>query len=268
VTTTIPKDIRLEFERKIKRGIFVPVARFVHENLREDQMQEAIGFTWLQYKQHAENGEILDDALLVHICRLRATDLGRRLACGDRRRRRRDAFDQRNFNRRRVELWSLGDYATLFEENPPADNTEASSDIGRARSKALNPTNRIIGAISLNEWLDSLDTEDRELIELRAAGYDLDEIAGRLGSSRFEICRRVKKLGLSLAEHADMPDMVRRRQSTQATATEERAPESGIPESGVPESGVRAKTRGRPKKAQAPFAITQSRPSRRVRRAA
>jgi len=257
VTTTIPKNIRQEFEKKIRRGIFNPVARFVHENIREERMQEALGFTWALYKRHAEAGDVLDDALLVHACRLRAIDLSRHLASGDRTQRLKDVFDQRNYNRRRVEVMGLGEYVAEFEDNPQIDNQESNADIGRARSRSLNPTGRIISAVSLNEWLQELAPRDRELIELRAAGYDLDESAAKLGISRFGVCRRVKELGEFLVKHAGMPDAVHRQKLKRAKASEEPAPESGI----------RTKvTRGRPKKSVGSPAWHK--PSRRVRRAA
>ncbi|MRG94632.1 hypothetical protein [Polyangium spumosum] len=258
MTTTIPKNIRQEFEKKIRRGIFNPVARFLHENIREERMQEALGFTWALYKRHAEAGDILDDALLVHACRLRAIDLSRHLASGDRTQRLKDVFDQRNYNRRRVEVLGLGEYVVEFEDNPQIDNVESNADVGRARAYSLNPTGRIISAISLNEWLATLAPRDRLLIELRAAGHDLDEIGSVLGMDRVAVCRRVKALGELLAEHAGMPAAVHRRQLKRAKASEEPAPESG----------VRAKTRGRPRKTPAPVSTKRDRPSRWARRAA
>ena len=254
MTTTIPTDLRQEFEMKIRRGIFNPVARRLPEDIREDRLQDVIAQVWEMYQRYAERGELLDDAILVHAAYLRATDPSRHFVPCEGYQRKRDVLDPRNYMEGSVEVLHFEDVADDVEDT--------SIDLGFAELENSNPTRRIISALSLNEWLGS---QDRELIELRAAGYDLDEIAGRLRISRFEVCRRVKKLGLSLAEHAGMQDMVRRRRPNGADAIEEE--DELTPESGVPESGVRAK-RGRPRKAQAPLATTQSRPSRRVRRAA
>ena len=42
----IPTDLRGEFERKIRRGIFNPIARFLPEDVREDRLQDAIAQPW------------------------------------------------------------------------------------------------------------------------------------------------------------------------------------------------------------------------------
>ncbi|MDI3284717.1 hypothetical protein [Polyangium sp. 15x6] len=80
----------------------------------------------------------------------------------------------------------------------------------------------------MNEWLETFSPRDRELVELRAAGHDLDESAEKLGTSRFMVCRRIKELDELLAEHADMPDCVYRRQWKRSRAGEEAPPESGV----------------------------------------
>lgn len=74
---TIPTNIHREFENKIRRGIFNPVARFLPEEVREDRLQDAIAQTWAMYERYAERGELLEDAILVHSCGLRATDPSR-----------------------------------------------------------------------------------------------------------------------------------------------------------------------------------------------
>ncbi|MDC3956265.1 hypothetical protein KEG38_20560 [Polyangium jinanense] len=249
MTTTIPKNIRQEFEKKIRRGIFQPIARHLPEDIREDRLQDAIAQVWEMYERYAERGELLDDAILVHACRLRATDPGRHYVPCEGYQRKRDVLDPRNYMQGNLEVLHLDDVADDMEDT--------SFSLGFAELDSTNPTRRIISAISLNEWLETLTPRDRELIELRAAGYDLDESAEKLGLTRFAVCRRVKELGELLAQHAGMPDAVHRRQLKHAKASEEPAPESGIREK---------VTRGRPKKSVASPAWHK--PSRRVRRAA
>jgi hypothetical protein len=248
VTTTIPKNIRHEFEKKIRRGIFNPVARHLPEEVREDRLQDAICQVWEMYARYAERGELLDDAILVHACRQRATDPSRYFVHCDGYKRKKDVLDPRNYMEGQVEVLHFGDVVD--------DVAEAPGHLGFAELDSANPTRRIISAISLNEWLETLAPRDRELIELRSAGYDLDESAEKLGMNRFAVCKRVKALGEFLAEHAGMPDAVHRRESKRSAASEE-AP---------PESGIRTKTRGRPRKSAASQAWHK--PSRRVRRAA
>ena len=254
MTNTIPRNIRQEFEKKIRRGIFNPVARRLPEDIREDRLQDVIAQVWEMYQRYAERGELLDDAILVHSAHLRATDASRHFVPCEGYQRKRDVLDPRNYMEGRVEV--------LHFDDVNDDPEDTSIDLGFAELDSSNPTRRIISGISLNEWLDTLGPDDRELIELRAAGYDLDEIAEKLGTSRFAVCRRVKELGLSLAEHAGLQNMVRRKRPNGTDTIEE-----AVPESGVPESGVRAKvTRGRQKKVVASPA--SHKPSRRVWRAA
>ena len=68
----------------MKRGIFSPVARHI-TNLAdaEDRLQEAVCMTFEMAARYAERGQVLNDAILVHSCRLRAVDLGRRFVRDD-----------------------------------------------------------------------------------------------------------------------------------------------------------------------------------------
>ncbi|WP_437899208.1 hypothetical protein [Sorangium sp. So ce124] len=96
------------------------------------------------------------------------------------------------------------------------------------------------------------------MLELHAAGFDLEEISGEIGSSTFAICRRIEELGENLAGHACLPDAVRRRQSKRMA----------IHEDAQPDSRVRRRVRGRPDKSQVPISGTRDMPTRRMRRAA
>jgi hypothetical protein len=261
VTMTIPTDLRSEFEKKIRRGIFNPVARFLPEDVREDRLQDAIAQTWQMYERYAERGELLDDAILVHSCGLRATDASRHYVPCEGYQRKRDALDPRNFLEGHVEVLRFGDFGDEDEHRGP-DEDDAPVGFGLAEATSTNPTRRILSAINLVAWLQDLPAEDRRMIELRAAGFDLEEIAGELGTSKFAVCRRIKELGEDLAKHAGLPDAVHRR-LLKCTTMHEGAP---------PDSGIRPTVRGRPRKSQAPISSTRSStgdvPTRRGRRAA
>jgi hypothetical protein len=172
----IPTDLRGEFENKIRRGIFNPVARLLPEDVREDRLQDAIAQTWAMYERYAERGEILDDAILVHSCGLRATDSSRYYVPCDGYQRKRDALDPRNFMAGHVEVLRFGDFDADDELRGP-DEDEAPVGFGLAEATSANPTRRIISAINLAAWLAELPAEDRHMIELRAAGYGLEETA-------------------------------------------------------------------------------------------
>ena len=249
MTTTTPTDIRKDFENKIRRGIFRPVSRFLPEEHREERLQDAIAQTWEMYQNRAARGELVEDAILVHFYRLRATDPSRHFVPCEGYQRKRDVLDLRNYMEGRVEILHFSDVADDVEDT--------AASLGFAEINSSNPTRRIVSAISLHEWLATLGTDDRELIELRVAGYDLDESAEKLGMSRFSVCRRIKQLGEDLARHADLPDSVHRRKLRRTKARED-AP---------PESGVRRRERGRSRE-QAALPGTRNMMSRRLRRAA
>jgi DNA-directed RNA polymerase specialized sigma24 family protein len=201
VTTTIPTDLRGEFEKKIRRGIFNPVARFLPEDVREDRLQDAIAQTWQMYERYAARGELLDDALLVHSCRLRATDASRYYVPCDGYQRKRDALDPRNFMDGRIEVLRFGDFADEDEHRCP-DEDEAPVGVGFAEATSNNPTRKILSAIDLTAWLEELPAEDRRMLELRAAGFTLEETAAKLGVSTSCVFANCKRLGQALAEHA------------------------------------------------------------------
>ena len=146
------KEIREQFEKKVRAGIFRPVIRHITGNDPEERLAEAVGMTFELYARKAKAGVVLDDAVLVHHCRLRAIDLGRQLVKGGQRLR--DAMDPRNFHRGRVEMLRIdglpdedGDFKTEEDGNVV---------IGLADGLAQDPTPRIIGAIDLADWARSL----------------------------------------------------------------------------------------------------------------
>ena len=199
----IPTNLRGEFEKKIRRGIFNPVARFLPEDVREDRLQDAIAQTWAMYERYAERGELLDDAILVHSCGLRATDASRHYVPCEGYQRKRDALDPRNFMEGHVEVLHFGDFADGDEPRGP-DEDDAPLGVGLADATSSNPTRRILSAIDLAAWLDELPPEDRRMLELRAAGHGLEEIAGKMKVSTSCVFANCKRLGLALAEYAGM----------------------------------------------------------------
>ncbi|WP_437301146.1 hypothetical protein [Sorangium sp. So ce426] len=254
---SIPTDLRRSFEDRITRGIFNPVARLLPEHVREDRPQDAIAQTWAMYERYAERGELLDDAILVHSCGPRATDASRYYVPCNGYQRKCDVFDPRNFMEGRIEVLRFGDFDDEDEHRGP-DEDEAPVGFGLAEATSSNPTRRILSAINLTAWLADLPADDRRMLELRAAGFDLEEISGEIGSSMFAICRRIEELGENLARHACLPDAVRRGQSKRMA----------IHEDAQPDSRVRRRVRGRPDKSQVPISSTRGMPTRRMRRAA
>jgi hypothetical protein len=70
------------------------------------------------YARYAERGELLDDAILVHACRQRATDPSRYFVHCDGYKRKKDVLDPRNFMEGQVEVLHFGDVVDDVEEAP------------------------------------------------------------------------------------------------------------------------------------------------------
>lgn len=200
-TTSSVAVLREEFGKKVERRMFEPVRRLLHVE-QDDRMQEGVGMTYEQFVGKAEKtGELMDDALLVHICKVRATDFSRHLARGNHTLR--DASDQRNYHLGRTELVHL--------DGLPDDDGEfhaegdGSIQLGLAQHLSDNPVENVVSAIDLLGWLRSLDAEDVELLVLRQRGHTIEEIAEATGLSMSVAFKRLRELGHELADRAGLP---------------------------------------------------------------
>ena len=167
------------FADKVSRGIFNPVARHLRDDLRDDRLAEGVAQTFEIFARKADRGVLLDDALLVHACRLRAVDLGRHLARGTHSKR--DVLDERN-----------GGLEVLHFDDA----------IRCSLPLTINPTDTLVSAISLKRWLLTLGDRDRLMLALRYAGHTLGEIAEHIGSSTSAVFSRLRELGRQLETHA------------------------------------------------------------------
>ena len=173
------------FAAKVARGIFNPVARHLRDGLRDDRLAEGVGQTFEMYQRYAERGVVLDDALLVHACHLRAVDLGRHVARGTRSKR--DVLDERNYHEGKLEVLHLG-----------LEAGEDDGGLGNAAPMTTNPTSHIMSAISLQRWLSGLSSRDQLMLALRQAGHTLAEIGLQLGASTSAVFARLRALGCEL----------------------------------------------------------------------
>jgi hypothetical protein len=240
VTTTIPIDLRAAFEDKIRRGIFRPIERHLPEDVREDRLQDAIALTWAMYERYALRGELLDDAILVHSCTLRATDASRYYVPCEGYQRKRDALDPRNYMAGTVEVLRLADlHEEEDDEAHQVDRRDKPISVGFAELRCTNPVRKILSAIDLTAWLAGLAPEDRQTLELRGAGYTLEETADKLGVSLSVVFARCRRLGEELAERAGIPIEPRQHKPRRA---EERVSTQPA------RAGTPAMTRGEPRK--------------------
>lgn len=170
------EEIRNEFADKVRRGIFQPVMRRIQGPDPEDRLAEAVGLVFEEYQRAARRGVVLEDAVLVHACRLRAVDLGRHLVKGGQRRR--DVLDRRNRRDGRVQIVPLDDDAEWLQHDPaPA----------------------LLGAIDAKAWAARLRASDRTMLAARLAGCSLREVARAARVSTTFAFTRLRMLGVELA---------------------------------------------------------------------
>ena len=184
--------VRSRFENHVRSGMFKPVARHLGHDA-DDRMQEGVALTWKLYRDQAERGHDVEPALLVHACRLRARDLSRNLA-SDRTQKLRDVCDPRNQTTGRVALLDID-----------AHGDNHGHALGMAGTTCINPTAKLESAIDLSNWLDGLSDGDRQMLELRAAGYTWKEASTAMGLPLKTAYDRCQKLGMELARRGGVP---------------------------------------------------------------
>jgi len=192
------EQINEQFAEKVARGIFKPVIRHVTGSDPEERLAEAVALTFELYSRKARQGVLLDDALLVHHCRLRAIDLSRQLVRGGQRLR--DAMDPRNYSRGRLELLRIDGLPD--EDGDLHGEEDGTVVIGMADGLAQDPTARLISAIDLASWAGTLPAADRAVLAARYQGFTLNETAQAQDSSVSAIFARLKRLGGELAQRA------------------------------------------------------------------
>jgi DNA-directed RNA polymerase specialized sigma24 family protein len=198
------QELRSSFNNKVKRGIFSPVARHI-TNLAdaEDRLQEAVCMTFEMAARYAERGQVLNDAILVHSCRLRAVDLGRRFVRDDAQPAR-DVLHPLNYVKGKVEVYRLDGMLDDDGDFLAQDEVEALVP-GLATALQTSPQRDIVSAIDLEAWVASLAPADRELLAMRQAGATLADIAEYLDVSISKVFSRMKALRLQLADRAGLP---------------------------------------------------------------
>jgi hypothetical protein len=198
------ETIRSSFDLKIRSGMFKPITRRLHADMAEDRAQEGLALTYEIYRQHALQGDVLDNALLVFSARVRAEDLGRNVVRCNGRARKFCVMDERNYHEGKVEMLRLSGIL--------ADQQNEENVLGLAEVLAANPVRKIVSAIDLQAWLAELSAEDRQLLSMRMAGCGWNEIGNELAISGSTAWARCRRLGYELAERAQLEIPVVRRQ--------------------------------------------------------
>ena len=183
--------------RVCERGVY-----YAHD--REDRVQEGLAAAWQWFSQQAALGRTPDTALVVHVCRLRTKDRGRRFVSGDGTRWGEDVYVGQE---RGLELRRLGG---VHEHDDDDDRHEEDPSLGLAHLGVLDPSTNIISALDLVAWADTLPVDDRKMLKMRYEGHDLAEVGKVVGRSVAGVFRRTRELGVELAERADV-DVTRAR---------------------------------------------------------
>jgi len=198
------KEIRSSFDQKVRRGIFKPVARRLSGPEAEDRLQDGICQVFEMFARYArEKDKVLDDGILVHSCKQRALDLGRRFVRDDAQPAR-DVLHPLNYLKGKVEVLRLDGLLGDDGEFLAQDEAEALVP-GLATALQVNPQRDIISAVDLEAWIALLTDTDQEFLSMRQAGSTLREIAEALDVSISKVFSRLKLLGLLLADRAGLP---------------------------------------------------------------
>ena len=189
------------FAEKIERGIFNPVRRHIKiDHEAEDRWQDAVAQTWSMYRRYAlEKDTVLSDAILVHSCRLRATDLNRRF-CGTlgAHRTNQDVLDARAYRDGHVRVYRLGG----IHDDEQADGADRSIEVSLAESMAEDPEQKWNSAIDLERWVGNQTFQDRGILTGKMEGKTTKEIAHETHLPYQVTWRKEKELGQELAERA------------------------------------------------------------------
>ena len=203
------QEINEEFENKIRRGIFRPVDYFISDRAEaEDRLQDAICATWKTYSRYiTEKGKILDDALLVHACRLRAIDRSRRFVGADGTfTRNQDVLDPRVYQSGLATVLRLD-----WEDVEEGRDGRHSKEVGLARDVSADPTDNLHSAMDLESWVGDLSHRDRHIMEAKWVGVGTKQIAHDLDLNNTTAWRIEKKLGHDLADRAGIRIKQKRR---------------------------------------------------------
>jgi len=194
------QQINENFSALIEKGIFAPVDRFITNRAEaEDKLQEAICQTWETYTRYAlEKDKILDDALLVHRCRLFAIDQPRRFVKADGTHcRNQDVLDPRVYQAGLAVVLHID-----WDDVDEGHKGRRSQEVGLAREVADDPEQRWISAMDLQTWVGDQTFQDQGLLAGKMEGKTTKEVAHESHLPYIVTWRKEKALGQELAARA------------------------------------------------------------------
>ena len=208
------QQINENFSALITRGIFNPVRRHIKiDHEAEDRWQDAVAQTWAMYSRYARDKDtVLDDAILVHSCRQRATDLGRRFVgtmgahCTNQ-----DVLDPCAYRDGLVMVYWLNG----THDDEQVDETNRLLEVGLAESLVEDPESRWISAIDLQRWVGEQCFQDQAILTRKMEGKTTKEVAHESHLPYIVTWRKEKALGQELAARAGVQIKPARRRHCQ-----------------------------------------------------
>jgi len=195
------EEVNEQFADKVQRGIFNPVRRHIMiEHEAEDCWQDAVAQTWTMFSRYvAEKDIVLSDAILVHSCRQRATDLGRRfVGTLGAHNTNQDVMDARAYRDGLVRVYRLGG----IHDDETGDETDRTLEIGLAESLTVAPEDQWISAIDLETWVGDQTFQDQGILAGKMEGKSTKQVAHETRLPYLVTWRKARELGHELADRA------------------------------------------------------------------
>jgi len=208
-----------QFSRLMRKGAFNSIRRFITGADADDRLAEGIAMSFEAALRKADQGVLMDDALVVHSARLRAIEIRRQFVKGGQPRR--DALHRANYTDGRTTVLHL-DGLVDYEDGWQGDG-DVDLQVAWLAATSLDPADQLASAIDIDAWLTSLDVADRELLAGRLAGFSLQELAWRSDRSVTAVFQRLRQLGTDLAERAGVV-VVRKKRKPRGRTTRIVAP--------------------------------------------
>lgn len=190
--------VNQQFDRLMRKGAFNGIRRFIRAGDSDDRLSEGIAQALELALRKAARGESMDDALVVFAARRRALDIRRRFVKGGQPRR--DVMCHANYVDNKVQVVHLDGLED--EEDGWRGEGDVGLQVAWAAALTEDPCERILSALDLETWVETLREDDRAVLRLRYSGCTLTETAAAVGCSTSAAFARLRRLGAELAQRA------------------------------------------------------------------
>jgi len=208
-------QVHQQFDRLMRKHAFSPIRRFLTSVDSDDRLAEGIAMSYEAALRKADQGVLLDDAIVIHAARLRAIEIRRQFVKGGQPRR--DALHRANYTDGRTEVFHLD--GLMDDGGEWHGDGDVDLQVAWLAATTLDPADQLASAIDIDAWLTSLGEADRDLLAGRLAGFSLQELASRTDRSTTSVLQRLRDLGTDLAHHADIVLVKKNRKSRSRSAS-------------------------------------------------